>query len=245
MSLALNAMHKRLKRARIIAGFHTAKDAIERFGWSGSTYRAHENGQNQFNAAWARTYADAYGVSAGWLLTGEGQAPRAAAKSAIGIHTHDTNSTSSIFIRSGSVAVGVWREVAMEEYSQLTKAKSQFSPDPRFPIAAQFDVVVADLSFSKHALIGDYLRCVDIELAGIEIQDEDFVLIECVYDSPSGQLKETTAKRVRRNGYRYEFWPDVEDTHWETPILIKDEANGDGADITIKAKIIFAFRPLK
>ena len=41
------------------------------------------------------------------------------------------------------------------------------------------------------------------------------------------------------------FVPDVEDTHWETPILIKDEANGDGADITIKAKIIFAFRPLK
>lgn len=65
-------MNERLKRARLAAGFRTASDAISRFGWRGSTYRAHENGQNHFDAETAGTYARAYGVSAGWLLTGDG-----------------------------------------------------------------------------------------------------------------------------------------------------------------------------
>ena len=64
-------MHDRLRRARLLAGYHTAKAAIARFGWNASTYRAHENGQNKFSAGDARSYARAFKVNVSWLLFGD------------------------------------------------------------------------------------------------------------------------------------------------------------------------------
>ena len=65
-------MNIRLREARREAGFVSATDAIEYCKWKGSTYRAHENGQNNYNAEYATRYGKAYGVSASWLLLGEG-----------------------------------------------------------------------------------------------------------------------------------------------------------------------------
>ena len=70
-AVGLPSMHERLRRARLLAGFDTARAAIERFGWKASTYRAHENGQNNFRANDAGIYARAYRVSSSWLLFGE------------------------------------------------------------------------------------------------------------------------------------------------------------------------------
>ena len=67
-----NDMNDRLRNARMAAGFASATDAIEYCKWKGSTYRAHENGQNNFNVEYAARYGKAYGVSASWLLLGEG-----------------------------------------------------------------------------------------------------------------------------------------------------------------------------
>ena len=64
-------MNERLRQARIAAGFATATDAIEHCGWKGSTYRAHENGQNNFKVDDADRYGKAYGVSIAWLLIGD------------------------------------------------------------------------------------------------------------------------------------------------------------------------------
>ena len=64
-------MNERLRNARLAAGFVSATDAIDYCKWKGSTYRAHENGQNNFNAEYATRYGKAYGVSASWLLLGE------------------------------------------------------------------------------------------------------------------------------------------------------------------------------
>ena len=63
-------MNVRLRDARIAAGFNTATDAIQSCGWKGSTYRAHENGQNNYKVEEANIYGKAYGVSAAWLLIG-------------------------------------------------------------------------------------------------------------------------------------------------------------------------------
>lgn len=65
----------RLVTARRAAGFKTPADAIARFGWKGSTYMAHENGQNGLRLEPALAYAKAFGVEAGWLLTGDGRGP--------------------------------------------------------------------------------------------------------------------------------------------------------------------------
>lgn len=61
----------RLEQARIKRGFLTPMDACMRFGWNYDTYIQHENGTRGISRAAAK-YAEAYRVSEGWLLTGEG-----------------------------------------------------------------------------------------------------------------------------------------------------------------------------
>lgn len=65
-------MGERLQWAREKAGFASKLAAAKRFGWTPSTYAAHENGQNDYDEKAAAKYAKAFKVSAGWLLTGEG-----------------------------------------------------------------------------------------------------------------------------------------------------------------------------
>ncbi len=61
----------RLRHAREAAGYKSATAAIEHFNWPSSTYRAHENGQNNYTPVVAELYAKAFGVSAAWLLLGD------------------------------------------------------------------------------------------------------------------------------------------------------------------------------
>jgi hypothetical protein len=71
MAKATNmSMNDRLKSARKAAGFPTATSAIDHFNWKPSSYRAHENGQNNFKVDDAVKYGKAYGVTAAWLLIG-------------------------------------------------------------------------------------------------------------------------------------------------------------------------------
>ena len=65
-------MSQRLRNARLNAGFASATQAILHYSFRGSTYRAHENGQNRFNIEYAKHYAKAFNVSPSWLLIGEG-----------------------------------------------------------------------------------------------------------------------------------------------------------------------------
>jgi len=65
-------MHDRLRKAREQAGFENAADAARKFGWTESTYRAHENGYRSIPRAKAPVYARAFRVSPEWLLYGRG-----------------------------------------------------------------------------------------------------------------------------------------------------------------------------
>jgi transcriptional regulator with XRE-family HTH domain len=67
----MSEMSERLKEARTKAGYASARSAALKFGWPVSTYGAHENGQNDYDAEAAAKYAKAYRVSPGYLLTGE------------------------------------------------------------------------------------------------------------------------------------------------------------------------------
>jgi len=63
----------RLKRAREHAKFSSATEAAEKNGWNANTYRSIENGTRRPGFVNAIEYADAFGVSLNWLLTGRGQ----------------------------------------------------------------------------------------------------------------------------------------------------------------------------
>lgn len=66
----MESMGKRLRAARSAAGFKSARSAAIRFGWSPSTYGAHENGQNEFDPETAAKYAKAFRTTANELLFG-------------------------------------------------------------------------------------------------------------------------------------------------------------------------------
>ena len=91
-------MNERLKKARLDAGFKTASAAIDKLNWNSSTYRAHENGQNNFKVDHAKLYAEAYGVSPSWLMIGDetiNQAKDSTKATSKKIHKH--NCTEHIF----------------------------------------------------------------------------------------------------------------------------------------------------
>lgn len=63
-------MSDRLRKARLEAGFNTASDAARKFGWTKTTYIAHENGQNEFGVEQATMYGKAFKKAPEWLLLG-------------------------------------------------------------------------------------------------------------------------------------------------------------------------------
>jgi phage repressor protein C with HTH and peptisase S24 domain len=67
----MNESNQRLRAARERAGFKSARAAAIRHGWNPSTYSSHENGQTTVPVKAAETYAKAFKVSHGWILTGE------------------------------------------------------------------------------------------------------------------------------------------------------------------------------
>lgn len=66
----MKTMGDRLRTARS-KKFSSANKAAEALGVSASTYRAHENGQNDFGPEEAERYARKFGTTAAHLLTGE------------------------------------------------------------------------------------------------------------------------------------------------------------------------------
>lgn len=60
----------RLRRARIDAGFETAKDAARHFGWNENTYSSNESGYAPFSMKSAKKYGAAFQVNPNWLYDG-------------------------------------------------------------------------------------------------------------------------------------------------------------------------------
>ncbi|RFC66482.1 LexA family transcriptional regulator [Fulvimarina endophytica] len=68
----MSEMSDRLRQARVEAGYGSASAAAAAVGINPSTYRAHENGQNEFGPEYATLYGRRFSVAPGWLLTGSG-----------------------------------------------------------------------------------------------------------------------------------------------------------------------------
>lgn len=67
----MSEKHERLRQARISAQYKSAAAAAEALGITASTYRAHENGQNDFQIVEAEQYGKKFGTDPIWLLTGK------------------------------------------------------------------------------------------------------------------------------------------------------------------------------
>lgn len=72
MSVRIDAAAaERLSRARKMAGYATAGNAVAYRGWSPTDYLEHEAGRRAITADDALRYAAGYRVSARWILIGE------------------------------------------------------------------------------------------------------------------------------------------------------------------------------
>lgn len=139
----------------------------------------------------------------------------------------------------GTVAAGVWREVGLEADRFMVQDENPFPPDPRYPISAQFDLIVAGTSLNRVAAEGARLRCVDVMQAGVEVRNGDLVIVRRIRDSFG---VETTAKRLKIVGSRRELWPDSTDPKWQSPVIL----NGSEHDeISITAVVLWTYTPVR
>lgn len=234
----VDKMHVRLRCARLAAGFPTAIDAIKRFGWSVSTYRAHENGQNAFDALAAIRYARAFKVAPTWLLLGD-EALGAGGATAIGASLPDAAQ-----IEAGLEAIVGARRAwimdgrALRPASEAIVGLVSIPRDSRYPQVAQFVLVVEGESVNRVARDGDRLLCVDIDMLGVAPAQGDLVLVE----RAGAMGTETSIRRLRRLGGRIALSFDSNHDDWRETMIFPEGAGLSAHGVKVLAKALFVFR---
>lgn len=208
--------NSRLRAAREAAGFKTATEAANRFGWTLSTYASHENGQTTPPAKRALDYARAFKVSAGWILTGEGREPHTTE----GNHDIAIMQPPSTLVHAavrGSVKAGAWMEFD-DDFTQ----EARFVPviPGEYSNLAQVSYKVLGDSMDKARMFeGDYIICVPYFDVRREITAGDTVVVE----RRRGSTLERTVKIVARDGNTIRLEPRSSNAR-HMPIVIP--ANG-------------------
>ena len=156
-------------------------------------------------------------------------------------HEHQIADESDLPRVLGEVGAGKWHEVDGLAQIDFEQEPSPFPPDPKYPISAQFDLVVRGSSINRFARDGMRLRCVDIAKAAIDPYDEDLVIVR---RTKGDGLVETTAKRIRRRGPVIELWPDSDDPRWQTPERI-DTRHPPAGEAQIVALVLYAYSPIR
>ncbi|MBA9067202.1 SOS-response transcriptional repressor LexA [Methylobacterium sp. RAS18] len=151
----------------------------------------------------------------------------------------------------GEVAAGRWLEaddhVDVPPYDPVP-----VQPDARWPVEAQYGLMVRGTSLNRVALDGDILACVDAIAARYRPREDDLVIVEMRRNA--GLLRQMTAKRYMRLSTHIELWPDSDDPRWQTPIIIPHPEDGlssavedeDGRiEVRIKAMVTWIHRPMQ
>ena len=215
-------MSNRLKKARMAAGFKTARIAAESLGKNYNTYAAHENGARGVPIPHAEQYARKFKVSLEWLLTGRGEDKADSVQMPI-------SGTVPIL---GTVAAGIWQEIdaALDEPDGFIP----YMPTLKHSQDSYFALVVRGKSMNKLFPDGSVLMCLDVAKSGIQIMENDIAIVERRKEQDG--LREVTAKRVRRNGNNLELWPESTEMQFQTPLIIND-SNKD-VDVCIIARVV-------
>ena len=230
----MSAKSDRLRAARIAAGFRSTQAASDRMGISPSTYRAHENGQNDFSDEQAEQYAKAFHTDPVKLIFGD----REDLRSGRDVAGFDPAPVQKLAVR-GEVAAGAWLETVplLDDLEVTEWLEGLYAP----PSQAKWTYClrVRGSSINRIAPEGSYLVCLDI-LSGVEIHERDVVIVERVRDD--GSLREVTAKRLIRRGDILVLMPESDDPMWQTAIEIHGDPYQMDAEIRILAKVKHVIR---
>jgi SOS-response transcriptional repressor LexA len=141
----------------------------------------------------------------------------------------------------GEVAAGLWFDVEDVDVPKFTQYP--IPTDKRYPVPAQFGLIVRGNSINNIAKEGEVLHCVDIGIATIDPSDGDLVIVE--RRRAQGSQKEVTAKILRRKGRLIHLHPDSSDERWKRPIVLDPKKAPDDEEIALVAIVIAVYKPLK
>jgi SOS-response transcriptional repressor LexA len=140
----------------------------------------------------------------------------------------------------GNVAAGLWHEIdAFADPGEFERAPVVVSPN--FPVEAQYALRVVGTSINRIASEGDFLRCIDVWIAGLTPRDGDLAIVEQRRNGE--QLREVTAKRIRQTNGILRLEPESTDPKWQ-PILLDPKKAPDGIEARIIAIVDLVFRPV-
>lgn len=173
-----NLKADRLREARKRAGFDSASEAAQRFGWTESAFRHHENGTRGFGADAAKKYGRAFKVKPGWLLGLEN----------VNDEPPTFTPTDDRLIVNGAVEAGAWRESTYWNDARTYVIEAMPSPVPN---AKRFGLITAGASMDLAYEPGTLLDCISIFKNGVKPKSGDHVIAEQI--RPDG-LRELTVK---------------------------------------------------
>ncbi|WP_150524001.1 helix-turn-helix domain-containing protein [Roseibium sediminis] len=228
-----------LKEKRLAKGL-TQAGLADLIGTSQPQIRRLETGERQLTPDWAKRLAPHLGIEPAHLLfpddqsgtDNQGHKTNAAGDTEINVFS-SLSSPQPLLIQ-GEVAAGHWLEADLFEGAEPEQSMI-VGGDKRFPLPYQYLLRIKGESMNKIAQDGDLVLCVDYMQAGIDLKNNDIVIVERSRDG--GLTIERTAKRaVRKNG-SIELRPESTDPRFQEPVIYNDHDN-DTTEVRVIAKVI-------
>ncbi|MCT4654259.1 MAG: LexA family transcriptional regulator [Cohaesibacter sp.] len=191
--------------------------------------------QDGISKKWAEKLSPILNVPISTLMLGNSPTPPS--KSETGDLEPSPSQLGVLPIR-GEVAAGVWREY--DELAQDLGEPTEYAATvmmPGYPQEHQFALTVRGESLNKIAPNGATLHCIELINGGAwDIKEGELVIVQ--RSKFQGQMIETTAKRVRKNG-NWELWPESDHPDFQEPLKVADYQKEDcDEEIRILAKVI-------
>lgn len=218
----MSSFHERLKEARINAGYSSAREAAETFGWNYSTYASHENGVRGVRTEQVLVYARAFRTDVTWLLG-----------TRIKEGSGDPMPVSVPVV--GKAAAGVWLEI--DHYSYEDHEPVPAIPSKAFPLAKQIAFKLEGSSMNKVLPDGCYAIGVTVETSRMP-RHGDIVAVQ----RTRGGLMERTIKRYVLENGSPQLFPESTDPRYQAPIVL--ESHEDDTEVNVLAIIIGMYQPL-
>jgi hypothetical protein len=216
---------KRLEQARVARGFATAKEAATFFGWNYDSYAQHENGIRGITRAVA-SYAKAYRVSEGWLLTGEGRGPGSETSSPPGLRRVQV---------AAHIQAGLWAE--SWEWNEDSQYSVYIPDDPEFQGFRLFAAEARGPSMNKRYPERTVLVFNDVQETHEQPIPGKRYIVE--RRKPGGEAEHTVKLLHMDEDGKHWLLPESDDPRFQSAISIED-GTGDEDVVIIIGRVCYA-----
>lgn len=202
ISRIMGTQNERLRQARIAAGYSTAKQAIDAFGFQEAAYRHHENGTRAITPDNAKRYGRAFKVNPGWILGLDAKQE---------IELPPESSTLKVL---GAVSAGVWLE--QTEWAEDDQYEIEVGPSP-IPGVKRFAVKMEGHSMNLIIPPGSDLECAYVDYQDGVVPQPGQLVIAC---REAHDLTEMTCKRLEKDGEEWILRAESSRPEFQEPIRL-------------------------